>query len=250
MNKKQQKRLIIVAVIIGIFLIWYFGFKTLSVLGEKVVAYNSYSWTDDNHLIVSNPSPYFGTGSENTWGTKHAYAHTSSNNIFCSFAGISNGYCVEDVDWAKKAQEMSCDISGTLVACFEGESCPQGEATGTFNIQNGIVTYEFGTLTCNVKDSDIAPFINSGSPLYQQWWSKPGRIASWSTLLVTSGTVTFEPCSGSCNQECPTGTIRCSDGTCKENCDVTPPNYLPIIIIILILVGITGGLYYLYEKTK
>ncbi len=52
--------------------------------------------------------------------------------------------------------------------------------------------------------------------------------------------------------ECPTGKVLCTDGTCKDSCGTEEPktNYWAIALIIGIMILLTGGLFFVYKKFK
>jgi hypothetical protein len=214
MRLKKKQKITIILAIIGIFLIWYFGLRTFSLSDFNATPYSSYQWQDSNTLIVSSPSS-FGTYLGNEFSNLQGYYHSSTNNPLCSSLGVIDGVCAETTDWTSKAQTMVCSISGTLSACFEGENCPQGEASGDFNAE-GIVSYNYGTLLCDISGANMTPFTGPGSSLYTQWFSKPGRVSGWNRLLVTSGTIRFLNHS---LPECPSGETKCSDGICRVSCE-------------------------------
>jgi hypothetical protein len=72
----------------------------------------------------------------------------------------------------------------------------------------------------------------------------PGGACPSGTTLCSDGT-----CKVNCGG-CPSGTQLCSDGTCKADCNTPPKLDYMIYIVIVVLIGIAGFLYWIYKKKK
>lgn len=243
LKKNQKKALLIISVIIGIFLIWYFGFKTLSIskdcsLGKWSGGYDSLK---KEFIISLNNVNAGNSGCVGSHDVRNPNIGLGVNEQDCNsfFGGYWNsdyGTCqLINEDWFKNKDYLSdftCQHSG--YPCCGAEQC---------GIPGGGTTC--GPCCSSSQTEKYIPLFDGFNIEFEgrAWQNSDNVVCSGNILVKFKG-------------ECPIGQKKCSDGSCKSVCesnggigDKKNENSF-IYIIIFIAIIISGGLYYVYKNGK